>query len=206
MKALHLDENLVFGKGGRRVCYIHPSDPSKCIKVLGVKGNPAKRKNLAPWFKKLRFLSSFDDNLREFKSFQILEKHGDVVWRFFPRCHGLVETNEGLGIVTDLIRNEDGSIPKTVRQYVATYGKTPRLVEALDTFFEFLKKEYVVTRDILDHNIIVKESEAELRIYMIDGFGSSEFIPISLWFKYPALIKIKRKIKRFKKRYGFNLG
>lgn len=113
---IELTDDLIFAEGGRRYCFVHPDDPRKCVKTLSPNGDPQKRKKEAIWYKKLRPLSMFDDNKRELKSFQDLEKKGEVVWEHFPRCYGIQSTNRGDGIVTDLIRNEDGSIPLIVRQ------------------------------------------------------------------------------------------
>lgn len=200
---LELTDDLIFAKGGRRVCYVHPYDSGKCVKILGPNGDPCKRRRKAPWYKKLRPLAMFDDNRREVKSFKVLERHGSAVWDHFPRCYGIEETCCGPGMVTDLIRNEDDCVSLTVHEYILKNGQTPELQSALNEFFEFLKREVVITRDILDHNMIVREASSGLTIMMIDGFGSSESIPFSIWFKPLGVQKVERKIKRFRDRYDF---
>jgi len=199
---IKLTDNLIFAEGGRRYCFVHPDDPNKCIKTLSPNGDPQKRRKEAPWYKKIRPLSMFDDNKRELKSFYGLEKKGGAVWEHFPRCYGILPTNCGDGIVTDLIRDKDGNISKTVRQYVKANGKTPELLGALEVFFNLFRTHLIVTRDILDHNLVVKIVDENLTIYMIDGFGSSEVIPFLLWFSLVAKRKVNRKIERFKNRYG----
>jgi hypothetical protein len=143
----------------------------------------------------------FDDNKRELKSFHELEKKGEGVWSHFPRCYGIQPTSRGDGIVTDLIRDADGTISKTVRQYVKVFGKTPELLTALESFYDLFRDYLIVTRDILDHNLVVQVGAKDLTIYMIDGFGSSEVIPFSRWFRLLAQKKVNRKIKRFIVRY-----
>jgi len=197
-----LTDDLIFAEGGRRYCFIHPDDSDKCIKTLSPNGNPEKRRKEAPWYKKLRSLSMFDDNQRELKSFQELEKKGEVVWRHFPRCYGIQSTNRGNGIVTDLIRDVDGTISKTLRQYVKAHGKTPELLAALEEFFELFRSYTIVTRDILDHNLVVQINGDKLTIHMIDGFGSSEIVPFSQWVPMLGRKKVNRKIARFTKRYN----
>lgn len=223
---IELNDSLLFAKGGRRLCFVHPDDPGKCVKTLSPNGNPAKRRKEAVWYKKLRPLSMFDDNLRELKSFQNLGKKGKAVWNHFPRCYGLQPTNRGDGIVTDLIRDADGSISKTVRQYIKENGKTPELLSALDEFFNLFRVEQIVTRDFLDHNLVVQNNVLSvqatgspcappllfpkpenlkpntLNIYMIDGFGSAEMLPISCWFPSLCRKKVERKVGRFKQRYS----
>jgi len=200
---IKLTDNLIFAEGGRRYCFVHPDDPNKCIKTLSPNGDPQKRRKEAPWYKKIRPLSMFDDNKRELKSFYDLEKKGKAVWQHFPRCYGIQPTNRGDGIVTDLIRDDDGSISKTVRQYVKAHGKTPELLVALELFFNLFRIYLIITRDILDHNLVVQIADKKLTIYMIDGFGSSEVIPFSLRFSFVAKKKVNRKIKRCISRYSF---
>lgn len=202
---IELNDDLLFAEGGRRYCFVHPDDPNKCVKTLSENGDPIRRRKESKWFKRLRPLSKFDDNLRELESFHELLRHHEVVWNHFPRCYGIQSTNRGDGIVTDLIRDKDGLVSKTVRQYIKAFGKTDPLREALDQFFDCLQQECVVTRDILDHNIVAQVRPDGLRIVIIDGFGSSEVIPFSLWFQSIGQRKVARKIERCRKRYGFVL-
>lgn len=200
---IELRDDLIFAEGGRRICFIHPEDSNRCVKILSPAGDPAQRRRSAVWYKRVRPLSSFDDNYRELASFRVLERHGESVWNHFPRCYGIQPTSRGDGIVTDLIRNHDGGIPKTVRQYIATQGKTAELSKALETFFDLLLTQRVVTRDILDHNLVVQVREEGLRVVMIDGFGLSDAIPVTRWFSGMARLKVFRKIRRFCLQYGF---
>ena len=199
---IKLSDDLMFAKGGRRDCFIDPEDPSKCIKTLNERGDPVERRKKSSWYKRLRPLYFFDDNARELDSFRQLERKDDVVWAHFPRCYGLVETSFGKGIATDLIRDGDGAVSHSFRDHVASCGKTQELFSALDDFFQILLRENVATRDILDHNLVVRVGADGLRVYMIDGFGSSEFIPISSWIPMLGRRKVLRKIRRFKNRYG----
>jgi len=104
--------------------------------------------------------------------------------------------------VSDLIRDADGSVSKTVRQYVKANGKSAELLAALDEFFEMFRSQRIVTRDILDHNLVIQIGESTRTIYMIDGFGSAELLPISCWFPTIGRKSVERKIARFRARYG----
>jgi len=200
---IELNDELMFAQGGRRYCFFHPEFHDRCVKTLAPAGDPLTRKREAAWYKRLRPLAKFNDNLRELASFQELSRRGEVVWDHFPRCFGIHATTRGDGIVTDLIRDVDRAISITVRHYVRKNGKTPELQSALDLFFKFLLSHHIITRDILDHNLVVQIRPDGLRIVMIDGFGSSEWIPFSTWSKALGRRKILRKMDRFKNRYGF---
>lgn len=199
---IRLTDELIFAEGGRRYCFVYPDDSDKCVKTLSPNGDPRKRKKESIWYKKLRPLSMFDDNARELKSFQDLAKKGEAVWDHFPRCYGIQPTNRGDGMVTDLIRDADGQISKTVRQYVKAFGKTPQLLAALELFFDLFREHLIITRDVLDHNLVVQVRGEKCTIYMIDGFGSSEMVPFSQWNRQLGRKKVERKIDRFRNRYG----
>ncbi len=200
---IELRDELIFARGGRRICFVHPDDSSRCVKILSHNGDPVRRRKESVWYKQLRPVSNFDDNLRELESFRVLEQHDKSVWNHFPHCYGIQPTSRGNGIVTDLIRNMDGGIPRTVQRYVETHGRTPEIRQALETFFDVLRVQRVVTRDILDHNVVVQVREEGLRVVMIDGFGSSDAIPVTRWFPAVARLKVVRKIRRFQNQYGF---
>jgi len=209
MTALQLTDDLIFALGGRRVCYIHPQDAARCVKVFGVNGDPHERRRKAVWYKRCRPLYYFDDNRREWSAFRELMKHDEAIWNHFPRCYGLIDTNKGLGIVTELLRDSDergdncGRIVQPLPEFVAAEGKTPALMQALEEFYALLRQHLVITRDILDHNLVVQRRQQGLRVVMIDGFGSSEILPFSSWFRALGRRKIERKIARFKARYHY---
>lgn len=198
-----LNDELIFAYGGRRICFVHPADSARCIKTFGVNGDPHKRREEAVWYKKIRPLYYFDDNRREWVSFQKLMKYDSEIWDHFPRCYGMEPTNYGIGIVTDLIRDHDGRISTMLADYAAEHGKSPALLAALDEFYDLLRCHTIITRDILDHNLVVQRRAEGLRIVMIDGFGSSEIFPFSSWLSVLGKKKVERKIERFKSRYEF---
>lgn len=198
---IRLSDELLFAKGGRRFCFVHPDDPSKCVKTLNPAGDPRRRRSAAAWYKRLRPLSIFDDNRRELKSFRQLQRCGEGVWAHFPRCYGIQPTNRGDGIVTDLIRDADGAISRTVREHLKAAGKSPPLVAALDRFLNALLELRVPTRDLLDHNLVAQSDGDRLDIYMIDGFGSSDFLQLARWIPALGRRKTARKASRFRARY-----
>jgi hypothetical protein len=200
---LHLTDELKFAQGGRRICYVHSTDTHRCIKVLRPRGQPLRRRQKSAWYKRLRPLSSFDDNLRELAAFEKMKRYDDSIWEHFPRCYGMEQSNLGDGIVTDLIRDEDSDeISQTFREYLKAKGSSPELMNALDAFFNKLIEQQAVTRDILDHNLVVKVESAGLRIMLIDGFGSSDFLSSKVTALFSSRRKVLRKIQRFRVRYS----
>jgi hypothetical protein len=75
-------------------------------------------------------------------------------------------------------------------------------MNALDAFSDKLIEQQVVTRDILDHNLVVKVESAGLRIILIDSFGSMDFLPSKVTAIFSSRRKVRRKIQRFRVRYS----
>jgi len=184
-------------QGGRRYVYVHPDDDHKVVKILKNHSKPDARRKAAAWYKRLRPLDHFDDNIRELNAFISLRLKSKAVLPFFPHCDGLIETDKGFAIMTDCIRDDSGNVSLNMREYREKNGITVELLKALDVFISMLKKYSIITRDIHDHNLMVQKTATGLHIVMIDGLGNSDFIPIANSISLIAKRKIKRKIRRF---------
>ncbi|MFO7962498.1 MAG: YrbL family protein [Desulfobacterales bacterium] len=194
------DEPLLI-KGGNRLCYIHPEDDTKILKVLRPEKTAEAKRSKAPLYQKFRPLSSFDDNRWELREFSRLAKKGGHIRRHFPGCFGEVQTDMGCAVCQELIRSDDGRIAPSLQAYLQDQGPTPNILEALAEFFSFLEDNRIIVRDLRSGNLVVKTSES-LRIYMIDGIGNSDFIPIANVSKTWAGIKIRRNIAAFRRKLG----
>jgi len=184
--------------GGTRFCYLHPSNPDRCIKVLRPDRTGVARKHQMTGWKQFRPASSFDDQLKEIKAYKtLLGQKNPRIWKHIPDYYGTEATDMGIGIVTRLLRNDDGSFPPNLQDLVRQ-GISPALEKGITEFRSWLLEEAVVTRDLLPHNIIaVTEKDGSQRVIIVDGIGNSEFIPISTWFTFFARQKISRKLTKF---------
>lgn len=190
-----------FAIGGTRLCFIHPTDSSKCIKVLRDDRTPAKRREQTQGVKKFRSLKHWDDQRKEKLAYECLQRNASArVWQHIPMYFGTIATDLGLGIVTQVFRNYDATFPQNLDQAVPQGIDAP-LRLAVETFIVWLKEELVITRDLLPHNIIaVRDSPSSCRLVIVDGLGNSEWIPVSTWSAWFARRKIQRKITKFKMR------
>ena len=195
---IRLKDREIISEGCHRSCYLHPNDQNKILKVLMNGRCPKNRRKKSRIHKKFRPLSSFDDNLKNIKACEYLNKKGTHVWRHFPKCYGLVKTDLGNAMCMELIKGKDGSIAPTVHDYILKNGLTYYIRDAIEEFCLFLKDNLIITRDLQPKNLIV-DNKNEYRIYMIDGVGNSDFIPIANFSKPWAKNKIKRHIDRLMK-------
>lgn len=201
IKTLNLGQESPFAVGGTRLCFVHPDDSNKCVKVLRPDRTPQARRKLTTGIKKLRTAKHWDDQLKELSAYRhLLALDKPALWHHIPEFFGSVETDLGLGIVTRIFRNFDGNFPRNLEQEVPN-GIDGVLRAGIEEFKKWLRQELVVTRDILPHNIIVVRDSSELcRLMIVDGLGNSEWIPVSTWFRSFARRKIERKITKFEHR------
>jgi hypothetical protein len=198
---VELKQHAPFAKGGNRACYVDPRDSDRCIKVLLPERSPEMKRRAARGLKRLRPLYYYDDNLRELQSYERIEAFaGEAAWAHLPKCAGLVQTDCGRAIVTELIRDHDGGISVDVKAYLRACGNDPAFRAAVEEFCLYLKMVAVPTRDILLHNLVARRIHANgaVRLYLIDGFGTSDLIPFVYWLPKLAKLKALRKIVRFK--------
>lgn len=187
-----------FTIGGTRLCFLHPNDPTKCVKVLRTDRTPGSRRARTKGLKRFRSLKHWDDQFKEVQAYEhLLKKSTPRVWDHVPEFFGQVQTDLGVGIVTRLFRNVNGEYPRNLEEELPA-GMDTTLTRAVKDFKSWLREELVVTRDLLPHNIIVvRETEESCRLVIVDGIGNSEWIPVSTWFTWFARRKIARKIKKF---------
>lgn len=148
-------------------------------------------------------LKEYDNNTDEFHALNAIEKHlGSQSCYHFPKCYGFVETDLGPGLCLDLIRDSDGGISKSVRELLSDDLPLNQLVTSFNALSEFLLRHCIVTRAILDHNIVARRSEdAELNLYIIDGLGDGSFFKISKFLPSLARRRIKKKTSQAWRRF-----
>lgn len=200
---LNVSDLQPFARGGNRLCFIHPGHADRCIKVRRPDFTLADLRKKKGFPKNLRPLSSFDDNAEEFKVMSALHKRiGEPMYQFISRCFGFEETDMGKGLVSELIRDESGSISHTLKQYIWDEGYTADCQRAVNEFIEGWNLLGVPSRDLLVHNIVVQRAldGSIRRLVVIDGLGSSSIIPDVLFPKNYFLKKATRKTANLRHR------
>ena len=167
-----------FAEGGNRVCYIHPDNNYLCLKI----SKPeviAKMRSNAPWYKKLRSEKSFDDNYREERAYhqRAIKENPQKIWKHLAKWYKFVETSKGWASCTELITNND-KVALNLEEYLLNKGRTSEIDEALKEFEMFLKETKLLTKNIIPHNLAVKENDYGLTLKIIDGLGCMSFIPL----------------------------
>ena len=195
-----------FAEGGNRVCYVHPDNKNLCLKISKPEVVKKMRSN-APWYKKLRSEQSFDDNFREERAYQqrAVKENPQKIWRHLARWHEFVETSKGLASCTELITNND-KVALNLEEYLFSKGRTSEINDALKEFEMFLKETKLLTKNIIPHNLAVKENDSGLTLKIIDGLGCMSFIPLPEISDAFAKRYIKRRIELMYSRIEWDLS
>lgn len=195
-----------FSEGGNRWCYVHPNNPSRCLKVLKT-GRVEQLRARASWYKRLRSARYFDDNLREADAHNqpAITSGRETVWQHLSRWYGLVDTSLGVAAETELILSR-GSVAPTLEHYLIEQGMTEAMQIAIDQFETWLRKTLLLTKNILPHNLVVQETPSGLRLVIIDGIGSSSFFKLPELSNYFARLYIERRIQRMHTRINWEVG
>ena len=203
---ISLEEVKPFAEGGNRVCYIHPDNKNLCLKISKSEVVKKMRSN-APWYKKLRSEKSFDDNYREERAYQqrAIKKNPQKIWKHLAKWYEFVETSKGLASCTELITNND-KIALNLEEYLFSKGRTKEIDKALKEFEIFLKETKLLTKNIIPHNLAVKEDDYGLTLKIIDGLGSMSFIPLPEISNALANRYIKRRIDLMYSRIEWDLS
>lgn len=198
---IDLSHSEPFASGGNRLCFRHPQDPNLCVKVMRP-GRTAELLARAPWYKRWRGEKYFDDNLRELEGYsqralqRPLYHQGEVLWRHLPRWYGIQETSLGPGAVTDMIFDSEGEPAPTLRQYLNRHGLDRAVRASLQRFADWLLQHRVLTKNLIAHNLVLREERGQLELYLIDGLGSAAALPLPEISNYFAERYIRRRIER----------
>ncbi len=197
-----------FASGGNRLCYVHPDDPALCIKVRRPDFSLEQRRAKKGFPKTLLPLSHFDDNREEFGVMTALDRSfGEPLYRHVSRCHGFVATDMGDGLVSELIRNGDGTIAETLKKHIWDHGFDDTCRRAVKQFCDHWRALAIPSRDLLLHNIVVQQcGDAIQRLVVIDGLGSAGPIPFQWLPRALRRGKAERKVANLYQRIDKLLG
>lgn len=169
----------VIGKGTERTCYQDPDDKSRCIKVSH--RNSAKQ------------------SLKEIKYFSFLNKKS-CPFTHIPKIYSVIDQDDLIGVEQEVILDDSGDVSKMLYFYLIeerTNEEMKSFYEQLAIFKDYLVENNIIPSDLVTSNLLVRQNLDGLRIYMIDGFGAVEFIPLSNYIPWLGRRKIERKWEQF---------
>ena len=178
---ISLNSDLLINSGKVRVCYQHPSNSNLVIKIPV--GSKKKEKQA---------------NIKELKGYQMLmREHVDLFC--ISHCYGFVSTDRGKGLVCDCIRDDDGSVSKTIWDIIICQEECD--IKYVQKVAEKLCS-YLIFRDIFIFDLNLKNIALRLQKDMtyqpvvldLKGrYDNNELIPWSSHILYFARRKLARR-------------
>ena len=175
-ETLNLTEELFIGAGGHQATYIHPIDPSKCIKI-------AHDPNDGDVKKELRYRRICKDKLENSK--------------LVTKYYGTVDTNKGLGHVFERVLDLNGQTSKDLKDFLPTGDLPDDKLQIIQNLLLDFKNDYlrekiaIVDTDIT--NFMVQEvSQNKYQMRIVDNIGTPVAIPLVYYFDFAATWKSRK--------------
>ena len=173
---LNLTDELFIGAGGHQATYIHPTDPSKCIKI-------PHDPNDGDVKKELRYRRICKNEL----------EHSKLVTKYY----GTIETNKGLGYVFERVLDLNGQTSKDLKDFLPTDEPSEDQLKIIQKLLLDFKNDYlrekiaIVDTDIT--NFMVQEiAQDEYQMRIVDNIDTPVAIPLVYYFDFAATWKSKR--------------
>ena len=175
---VHIEDEPL-GAGKERVCYRHPEDSSKIIKLQRSNVNKQTR--------------------RELEFYRGLRRRRMDNFEHIPRYFGEVETNLGTGNVFELISDFDGSPSKSLWDYFQQGVPLSEFYPYLEELKRYMLANLVVfSLDMGRFNVLLQRMSANrARLVVIDGLGNHTAMNWPDRLPFLARHKIERRWKRF---------
>jgi hypothetical protein len=113
-----------------------------------------------------------------------------------PKFYGECDTNLGLGLMYEIIKDSDGSISKTLGEYIKNEGISEELIIAVEKLKKYCYKNEILINDLSLSCICVKRGPKGIKLYICDGFGD-KLESVLLYFCSKCL---KKQIIKYKNR------
>jgi len=190
-----------FAIGGRRTCYVHPDDDSRCIKVIPPDKRPALLRQSQVWWKRFHRAQYYDENVQDLRIYRhLLARCGEQLHQHLPKVFGFVETDVGDGLEVELIRDADGRISLSGKEYTIENGIPEATLRAIDELEAFLVQHGIQFRDPFPHNLTFQETaDGRLRLFVVDGLARKPRGLLSLLPRSWMANRIRKKIARLQK-------
>ncbi len=181
---LDLTQAKLIGKGTHKKCFVHPQDPTRCVKVAY---NEAGKRDLnrEVFYLKTRYR----------------RKHTATI---LPRFYGEVQTNLGPGYMVDYLQNADGTPCLSLKDWLETSTSNAQLDPLIDAAMCTLKQkiyeEQVLCLSIYPENILFpKDRAGNYRPFLVNDLGNSARIPLAYWLQGVRLRSIDKRWQKFLK-------
>lgn len=184
--------------GNERHVYPHPTDASLLIKVINTERRSLSQKahRIKRWYRRFHRESTYRVFITELSEYISTAARSPASGASLPlaRVVGLVDTSMGLGLLVEKIVGSDGQMAPTLRHLIRDQGWNDCWEVQLNRFFSDLAERHVIFNDVGPQNIVFGRNAAgQEGLFLIDGFGSKQAIPVFAWSKRLNRRRLARK-------------
>lgn len=188
-------------QGRMRAVYIHPNNSGLLVKVIRPEVIDQRWGSGMPWYKSHRRFNQYISYMREIAEYVAMYARYERSLPFAQKIRGLVETDMGLGLVTEALRTESGDIAPSLGSLLSDHLVTDEVRNALDSFIEQVVASDVIIADLHPGNIVYAHFDGEgSRFVMIDGLGLANILPLKSVFTSLNLKSKRRHVARLRAR------
>jgi len=184
---IQLDPRNVIAEGAERHVYQHPHDPTRLIKLIKFRDPSTYKRTFGDWTRKT--FPSVRDRLiyKEYAEYARVSLHHQTRTDPLPISHmyGFVQTNLGLGCVTEHITSQSGKTGETLKDKCAGGRFTSDDLDLLNTTIAQLYALGVRSGDSNPANFVFghrhigpPDTVSAYSCVLVDGFGDFHAIPI----------------------------
>lgn len=162
--------------GRFRLVFAHPHDPQQLVKVLRTEIIAARA---GRWLKQRSRVRHYGLYLREIQESLALAARFPDALSPIARTSGVVDTDLGLGLVAELVRDEQGNPAPTLESLLRRDGYTDAWRALVDALLADLMRYDIIVGDMHPRNIVYgSDAQGGPRLVLIDGFGEKNALPL----------------------------
>lgn len=167
--------------GRQRQVFEDPRCAEQLIKVMRAQAIETRWGASARWYKQLPRTRHYTGYARELKEFIASEARFNGCNAPIARMIGVVETDLGLGLVSEKVRGPNGGLAPTLAGYYEReLGFSAAIERDLAAFLDGLLGCEVIIGDMHAWNIVYgSDSRGGPRFVLVDGFGEKHAIPFT---------------------------
>jgi PhoP regulatory network protein YrbL len=187
--------------GNLRAIHQHPLHAQLLIKTLRPEAVARRYEAPGRWLKRLPRARQYTGFARELKEYMALVARAPIGIAPVARMVGIVETDLGLGLVSEKIVDANGAIAPSLHAiYRQNGGASAWTDAALDKLLEELLRFNVIVGDLHASNVVFGSDsrDAAPRLILVDGFGEKNVLPlksVSRWFNQRNTQRVYRRLR-----------
>lgn len=206
---LNLDPAAKVASGVQRAVYLHPYDDTKLVKVLKRAEDMPKRTNFNGVMDRLMPSTRIRQIRKEYQEYLrvMLRNAGHDFAPPIAHMFGFVQSNIGLGCLTERVVGEDGALGITISKKAKSGGLTPDDLALLNDAIGRLFRFHIRASDLNPKNFVFGHRNngagpGPRECVLVDGFGDIHAIPVRSMGKWCNHKGLEDSCKRLARNTG----